>query len=82
MTVVCVGGGGGGGRGGGIGKPGWWGGGGGRGGYPGGGMGMEGAITAELLTEVFTTMFLAHSVLVMGDEFISSSEISMSSPED
>lgn len=85
MTAGCVGGGGGG-SGGGIGKPGCGGGGGGggRGGNPGGGGrgGMDGAITAALLTEELTTMVLAHSALVMGAEFISSSEISMSSPEE
>lgn len=82
VTAGCVGGGGGG-RGGGMGKPGCGGGGGGRGGNPGGGSGgMDGAITAELLTEEFTTMVLAHSALVMGAGLVSSSEISMSSPEE
>lgn len=63
-----------------MGKTVWGGGGGGRGGKPGGGRGIEGAMTAEVLTEVFTTIFLAQSAL--GEELISSSEISMSSPED
>jgi len=44
--------------------------------------GIDGAITAVLLTEEFTTMVLAHSALVMGAGLVSSSEISMSSPEE
>lgn len=44
--------------------------------------GIDGAMTAALLTEELTTMVLAHSALVIGAEFISSSEISMSSPEE
>lgn len=58
------------------------GGGGGSGGNPGGSIGMTEAITEELVTAVFTTIDLAHSTLVMGEVFISSSEISMSSPEE
>ena len=83
------GGGGGGGRGGGMGKPGWGGGGGGGGGSGGkpggGGSGKVGARTEGAATAPapgVTTMGLGQSALVMGAEGISSSEISMSSPED
>lgn len=72
-----------------MGKPGWGGGGGGgggSGGKPGGGgngkvgASTEGAATAPV--PGVTTMGLGQSALVMGAEGISSSEISMSSPED
>lgn len=81
------GGGGGGGSGGGMGKPGCGGGGGGgSGGKPGGGgSGRLGASTLGAATAAapgVTTMGLGQSALVMGAEGISSSEISMSSPED
>lgn len=83
------GGGGGGGKGGGMGKPGCGGGGGGgggNGGKPGGGgRGRFGASTLGAATAPapgVTTMGLGQSALVMGAEGISSSEISMSSPED
>ena len=72
-----------------MGKPGWGGGGGGGGGSGGkpggGGSGKVGARTEGAATAPapgVTTMGLGQSALVMGAEGISSSEISMSSPED